>query len=123
MQLTREEKLFQQVVQESWENESFKQELMDNPLAAIEKLTGERLIVPEGKTLVVKDQTNEDTVYLNIPAKPNMENVELNEKQLEAVAGGKGEPVWDFIIGPNPIGYPVILPPDLGSTGPFAPNS
>ena len=96
MKLTREQKLFQEVVQEAWENESFKQELMNNPVVAIEKLTGEKLNIPEGKTLVIRDQTSEDTVYINIPAEPNMENVELNEEQLEAVAGGKTLPVNNY---------------------------
>jgi hypothetical protein len=45
--------------------------------------------IPTGKTLVVRDQTDESTVYINIPANINLEDVELNEEQLEAVAGGR----------------------------------
>ncbi len=88
MELTKEQKLLQQVVQKAWEDETFKQELVNSPLEAIEKLTGEKLNLPEGKTLVVRDQTNESTLYINIPAEPNLEDLELNEEQLEAVAGG-----------------------------------
>ena len=66
---------------------------MANPAEAIEKATGHKLNLPAGKTLVVRDQTNESTVYINIPAKPNTEDVELNEDQLEAVAGG-GYVTW-----------------------------
>ena len=90
MEITREQQLFQQVINEAWENETFKAELMASPVVAIEKLTGEKLNIPEGKTLVVRDQTNEETVYINIPAAPDMEDVELDETQLEAVAGGAG---------------------------------
>ena len=92
MEFTKEQELFQQVIQEAWENENFKKELLTNPVLAIEKLTGEKVNIPEGKTLVVRDQTNEKTIYINIPAQQN--DVELNEEQLEAVAGGKGEPVF-----------------------------
>ncbi|WBX76790.1 NHLP leader peptide family RiPP precursor [Tenacibaculum ovolyticum] len=94
MEITREQQLLQQVVNEAWENADFKKKLINNPLEAIEALTGEKLNVPEGKTLVVRDQTSEETVYINIPAEQKLEDVELNEEQLDAVAGGA-------IDGPN----------------------
>lgn len=85
---TTKQQLLQKIIGEAWENESFKQELINSPVAAIEKLTGVKMEIPEGKTIVVRDQTNESTVYINIPAEPSLDNVELNEEQLEAVAGG-----------------------------------
>lgn len=88
MEFTQEQKLYAQVVNEAWENAQFKSELIANPVAAIEKLTGQKLNLPEGKKLVVRDQTDEEAVYINLSAKPNTEDVELNEEQLEAVAGG-----------------------------------
>ncbi len=87
MEFTQEQKLYAEIVQKAWEDESFKKDLLANPVDAIEKLTGKKLNLPEGKTLVVRDQTEEDTVYINIPAKPEMD-IELNEQELEAVAGG-----------------------------------
>lgn len=87
MEFTQEQKLYAEIVQKAWEDENFKKELVANPLEAIEKLTGKKLNLPEGKTLVVRDQTAEDTVYINIPAAPEVD-AELNEEQLEAVAGG-----------------------------------
>ena len=95
MKFTKEQALFQQVIQEAWGNETFKKELVSNPVTAIEKLTGQKLNIPEGKTLVVRDQTNEETVYINIPAQ--QDDVELNDEQLEAVAGGIGAPVFPDI--------------------------
>ena len=89
------------MVQEAWEDTVFKNELIANPVIAIEKLTGQKLNIPKGKTLVVRDQTEEATVYINIPASQKMDDVELNEEQLEAVAGG--------IVGLG------------GCTGPFLP--
>ncbi|MEW7281257.1 NHLP leader peptide family RiPP precursor [Aquimarina sp. 2201CG1-2-11] len=88
MELTNEQKLFQTVIQKAWEDKNFKQDLIDSPLEAIEKLTGEKIHLPEGKTLVVKDQTNDSEIYINIPAEPNLSDIELSEEQLEAVAGG-----------------------------------
>ncbi len=89
MEFTQEQKLYAEIVQKAWEDASFKQELIANPVAAIEKLTGKKMNLPEGKTLIVRDQTDESTVYINIPAAPKkVDDVELNEEQLEAVAGG-----------------------------------
>ncbi len=97
MEFTQEQKLYGEIVQKAWEDPQFMSELTANPVAAIEKLTGGKLNLPEGKTFVVRDQTEEGTVYINIPAKPNTEDVELNEDQLEAVSGGG---IWPILIGP-----------------------
>jgi hypothetical protein len=93
MEFTPEQKLYAEIVQKAWEDTAFKEELVANPVAAIEKFTGKKLNLPEGKTIVVRDQTDESTVYINIPTSlKKSEDVELNEEQLEAVAGGKG--IW-----------------------------
>jgi hypothetical protein len=89
MEFTQEQKLYAEVVQKAWEDATFKAELIANPVTAIEKLTGKKLNLPEGKTIIVRDQTDESTVFINIPATPNnVVDAELNEEQLEAVAGG-----------------------------------
>jgi hypothetical protein len=49
----------------------------------------------DGYTIVVNDQTDQSAVFINIPAVPTMENMELTEEQLEAIAGG-GYP-WTWI--------------------------
>lgn len=90
MELSKEQELMQTIINKAWEDDAFKQELVNNPVAAIEKLTGEQMVLPEGKTLVVRDQTKDQTIFINIPSEPNLEDVELNEDQLEAVAGGMG---------------------------------
>lgn len=87
MEFTQEQKTYAEIVQKAWDDASFKNELTANPVAAIEKLTGKKLDLPAGKTLVVRDQTDESTVYINIPAKPEI-NVELTETQLDLAAGG-----------------------------------
>lgn len=100
MEFTKEQKLFQSIVQKAWEDSAFKAELMTNPVSAIEALTGEQINLPEGKTIVVRDQTDDSVVYINIPAEPNMEDVELNEEQLEIISGG-GNPGAVIITDPS----------------------
>ena len=87
MEFTQEQKLYAEIVQKAWEDADFKKELIANPEATIEKLTGKKLNLPEGKDLVIRDQTDESVVYINIPAKPQMD-AELSDAQLEMVAGG-----------------------------------
>jgi len=98
MEITQEQKLYSEIVQKAWEDAEFKEELVANPVAAIEKITGKKLTLPEGTKFVVRDQTDESTVYINIPAKSNLDNVELNEDQLEAVAGGSINPIFPIDI-------------------------
>lgn len=88
MELTQEQKLNAQVIQKAWEDAQFKNELMANPVEAMEKLTGNKINLPEGQKLVVIDQTDASTVYFNIPRKIDINNLELTEEQLEMVAGG-----------------------------------
>ena len=89
MEFTPDQKLYAEIVQKAWEDAKFKQELIVNPVATIEKFTGKKMNLPEGKMIVVRDQTDESVVYINIPAaSKQMDDVELNDDQLEAVAGG-----------------------------------
>jgi len=92
MQLTEKQKKAQEeenaIIAKCWEDETFKQQLINNPVETIENFTGNSLNLPEGAKLVVNDQTDPTFVHFNIPAKPNMDDVELNEQELEVVAGG-----------------------------------
>lgn len=88
MEITQEQKLNAQVIQRAWEDDQFKNELINNPIATMEKLTGNKVNLPEGQKLVVIDQTDDSTVYFNIPRPVNFDNLELTEEELEQVAGG-----------------------------------
>jgi hypothetical protein len=107
MEITKEQELFQNIVQKAWEDNSFKQALITNPLQAIKDLTGEELNLPKDKTLVVRDQTDKNVVYINIPAKVELDDVELNEEQLDIVTGG-GEGEDPILIDPNDPLYGLI---------------
>jgi hypothetical protein len=112
MEFTQEQKLYAEIVQKAWEDATFKKELVANPVATIEKFTGKKVNLPEGKTIVVRDQTDESVAYINIPASPKKAvDVELNEEQLEVVAGGI---VWPGGCIPDPYPSPWNpLPSDI----------
>lgn len=88
MQLTKEQKFLQDVVNRAWEDDNFRQELIANPADSIRSVTGEDFPLPAGKELKVVDQTDPSYAYLNIPAKPDLDSMELTDEQLEMVAGG-----------------------------------
>lgn len=93
----RKQEIIQTVISKAWEDSNFRKELIADPVTAIERLSGVKIVLPEGKTLVIADQTDKSKVYLTIPAEPEMENMELTEEQLELIAGGK-EPIWGALI-------------------------
>ena len=57
----------QELITRAWEDKAFKQELLDNPRAAIEKALGVSL--PEGIEIYVHEQTP-TTVHLVLPMPP-----------------------------------------------------
>lgn len=81
---------YNKLVNRCWEDESFKQELIAKPLETLESFYGKSLnIEAKGKThVVVTDQTNPGVMYVNIPGKPNFDDMELTDAELEAIAGG-----------------------------------
>jgi hypothetical protein len=93
----RKQEIIQTVISKAWEDSNFRKELIADPVTAIEKLTGVKIVLPEGKTLVIADQTDKAKVFVNIPAEPEMENMELTEEQLESIAGGKHQ-IWDSMV-------------------------
>lgn len=93
--------LVKTLVEKAWESASFKERLMRNPEATIAEVTGKHLTNTD-KKIVVVDQTDESVVYINIPAKVDVSELELTEEQLEQVAGG----ILPYIVGAA-IGYGV----------------
>ena len=100
MEITKDQKMYAEIIQKAWEDAEFKSRLVKDPVGAIETLTGTKLNLPADKKIVVRDQTNESVFYINIPAKPS-DDIELSEDQLEMVAGGMGtgtvKEVVDFL--------------------------
>lgn len=93
----RKQEVVEAIISKAWEDENFRKELLAEPIKAIEKLTGVKVVLPEGKSLVITDQTDKSKIYVNIPAEPEIENMELTEEQLETIAGG-GQKIWSDLI-------------------------
>jgi hypothetical protein len=85
--------LLQTLVQKAWKSPEFKQQLVENPKKAIEENAFDGFFLTEKFNFVVEDQTDNNFIYFNLPAEPNLENLELTEDDLEMVAGGSG---WCF---------------------------
>jgi hypothetical protein len=73
----------EQVVARTWEDEAFKQELMSNPNAVLEREVGEKL--PEGIELRVVQETS-NTRYILIPSPSDITPEEL-EQMRQGMAG------------------------------------
>jgi hypothetical protein len=91
------EEVLRLIISKAWEDSDFRKNLITDPIKAIENLTGAKIILPEGKTLVVNDQTDKSKVYMNIPIEPSIEDIELSEEQLEIIAGG-GKSIWTDLL-------------------------
>ncbi|WP_299618537.1 NHLP leader peptide family RiPP precursor [uncultured Tenacibaculum sp.] len=91
MILTREQKeetqeLLNKLVVKSWEDNTFKSQLISNPKETIEEFAQTKF--DEKVNLVVEDQTDSSKIYINIPRNINNEDMELSDEQLETVSGG-----------------------------------
>jgi hypothetical protein len=97
MEVKTAQQVLQLVISKAWEDLSFRKELIENPVTAIENLTGAKITLPEGKELIIADQSDNSKIFVNIPSEPDLENMELSEGQLEAIAGG-GQNVMGSIV-------------------------
>ena len=75
------------LIAKSLEDEAFRQRLIEDPKAAVERELGKRL--PEEVRVVALEET-QDTIYLVLPSTPMVgrEDEELSDQDLESVAGG-----------------------------------
>lgn len=84
--------LLKTLAQKAWESSTFKEQLIENPVSTIESVTGQKM--SSDINITVEDQMDPSYIYLNIPRKIDIEELELTDEQLEMVAGGT-----DLIIG------------------------
>lgn len=85
MSWTKEEmsKVYQEVQKKAMTDEEFRTELLENPNAVIEKLTGKEL--PEGMRFHVIES---DPAYTATFVLPDLVGDEIEESELDNVAGG-----------------------------------
>ncbi|WP_415329005.1 NHLP leader peptide family RiPP precursor [Chryseobacterium sp. MMS23-Vi53] len=86
MKLTNEQRkgkeVLHKIIEEAWNNETFKQSLLSDPEKTLEAFFGKSL--PNGKKIKVTDQSDPEYLYINIPIKP-YSDFEIKEKKLNKV--------------------------------------
>lgn len=87
-----DQQILQAITQKAWKDSVFKQNLIEQPVSTIENFVGYAINLPEGKKISVVDQSDASTIFINLPAEPNSEDMELNEEQLNIVSGGDADP-------------------------------
>jgi len=70
-----------EVIERAWKDESFKADLMNDPISTLSSEYGANL--PDGIEIEVLEETS-NKAYLVLPVNPN----ELSESELDMVAGG-----------------------------------
>ena len=88
MDLLNDQSFLQNLAKKVREDATFKKNLLENPLKAIESFSGYHLVLAQGKKIAIVDQTDPATIFINLPAEKSTEDVELNEEELDIVAGG-----------------------------------
>ena len=87
-QRTKNEELFKIIFMKCWENNEFKNNFIDHPVRVLEKENGKSLLLADNKNkVIVEDQTDPNIIYLNIPAKEELD-FEMTEDELQMVSGG-----------------------------------
>jgi hypothetical protein len=83
------QEVYQQLVEKAWESATFKEQLIANPAQTIAEFTGSSSELLKNTNFVVEDQSDADTIFINIPINPNSEAMELSDEQLDQVSGGE----------------------------------
>lgn len=88
------------LIEKSLQDESFRQELLEDPKGVLEQELGIRL--PDEVQVRTVEETA-DTIYLVLPsASPATEIGELSDRELESVAGGAwGSNPTEWCTGPG----------------------
>jgi hypothetical protein len=73
-------------VARAWQDEAFKQELLRDPKAVVERELG--ITIPAGVNIRLHEETPTELHFV-LPLDPARAGVELSDAELDAVAGGK----------------------------------
>ena len=88
------QEVYGQLIRKASQSHVFKKNLIENPHQTIENEIGNGFRFSTNRNnIIVEDQSDEKIIYLNIPRKINLDELELTDEELEKVAGGNGAPV------------------------------
>jgi hypothetical protein len=93
------------IIANAWKDEAYKQELLTNSKVVIEREFDAQL--PEEVNVQVLEE-NPTSLYFVLPMRPDVPGHELNEEELEAVAGGKISPEMTRVL-PSTVAYSASL--------------
>ncbi len=79
--------LVTRIINESKRDVRFKERLIETPYQTIKKVFGDYHQLRDRK-IVVEDQSDSKYIYINIPPKIDIDDLELSDDELEKVAGG-----------------------------------
>lgn len=90
------------LIQKALEDEAFRQQLLQNPKAAIEAFTGKKL-PSDVEVTVLEEKPN--LFYLVLPENPDeLPDQQLSDEELDLVAGGS----MFTVMGPNRLSLCII---------------
>ena len=93
------------IVNEALTNDEFKNQLIDNPRKAINQFANGEYYLSEDLNVIVHDESDTNFIYFNIPAKIDMDDIELSNEELEIVAGGGTSWTWSLLSSLICLGY------------------
>jgi hypothetical protein len=94
MEITAEQKmngqaLLNSLINKAQDDQVFRNELITNPYQVLENFGCPKDNFSNEFKFSFEDQTDDSIIYLNIPRKVDLENLELSDEQLEIVSGGE----------------------------------
>jgi hypothetical protein len=84
------------IIAQTWKDEAYKQQLLNNPKPVIEREFGVQLPSEIGVQVLEENPT---TLYFVLPTRPDLSGAELSDEQLETVAGGATPSVVVTVLG------------------------
>lgn len=103
--LSSGKELYESIIIEALKNDLFKKQLIDKPRKTINKYANGEFYLSDEIKVVVDDQSDQSLIYLNIPAKIDIDELELTDEELNHVAGGGT--TWSLLSGLICLGYQV----------------
>lgn len=91
------------LVKKAQNDVSFKETFINNPKEVLETKFDKEITLPEGVRIEVVDQSDSDYIFLNIPRRVDVDDLQLTDADLEKISGGDGS-VISCVVGAIVVG-------------------